>query len=298
LFTRKRGSKRPAFSPDQEKFSFVPIVEVRVDLLPTRAVGAREKNRKTMKMNMQKYWKAIGLIAVTLALGRGAQAQITDTNLPVVAIFAPDPTALEGTSSGAFTLIRYGATSNALTVDLTISGTASNGVDYTEISNVVVIPAGFLAVDIPVNPIVDNVNRGNKTVVLAVDTNAAYRVFNRRAVVEIIDDTFNIPRPTVTLVSPTNGSVYGFPATILLSATASDPDVAIKSVSFFANDEFLGRATNSPYSFTWTNAWPGRYAVFARAVDTVDQSTISAAAHITVTNSGGTSFPMPFTRAR
>jgi Bacterial Ig domain len=246
-----------------------------------------------MNMKLKQYWKTIGLLAVTLAVSKGVQAQDFDTNLPVVTIFAPDPTALEGTSSGAVTLTRNGSTSNALTVDLAISGSASNGVDYTQISNVVVIPAGFLAVDIPVNPIIDNVNRGNKSVVLTVETNAAYNVFRRHAVVEIIDDTFDIPKPTVTLVSPTNGSVYGFPTNITLLATATDPDVSITSVSFYANDDFLGKVTNSPYTLTWTNARPGHIAIFARAVDQVDQSTFSAPAHITVTNSGPNPFPFP-----
>ncbi len=241
--------------------------------------------KMNMKMNQYCNWKTVGLLAGMLAFGMATQAQVIDTNLPSVALFATDPTALEGTSSGAFTLIRYGNTNNALSVDLGISGTASNGVDYTQISNVVTIPAGMLAMDIPVNPIVDAANRGNKRVELTVETNAAYRALSRRAVVEIIDDTFNIPRPMVTLVSPTNGSVFAYPATIALQATASDPDVKITSVSFYADDEFLGKSTNSPYSLTWTNARPGRYAVFARAVDEVEQSTISAAAHIMVTNS-------------
>src|SRR5262249_41373747 len=156
--------------------------------------------------------------------------------------------------SGSFTLIRHGDSSAALTVDLVASGTASNGVDYAMIPATITIPAGSLAVDIPVDPIVDLVNRGNKTVVLTVGANANYHALVRRAVVVIIDDTFNIPPPTITLDSPTNGSVFGFPATIPLQASASDPDVSIKSVSFFAGDQFLGRATNSPYSLVWTNA--------------------------------------------
>jgi hypothetical protein len=240
--------------------------------------------------NKQSNWKTLGLLAGLLASGACVQAQTTTTNLPSVAILATDPTALEGTSSGAFTLVRYGATNSALAVDLAISGTASNGVDYASISNVVTIPAGTLAVDIPIQPIV--VNQGNKSVVLSVQTNAAYHAFDRHAEMKIIDDTFDIPPPTVMLLSPTNGSVYAFPATITLQAAASDPAVAIKSVSFYADDEFLGRATNSPYTLTWTNAWPGRYAVFARAVDQVGQSAVSTPAHIMVTNSTPlTNFP-------
>src|SRR5207249_3924617 len=123
-------------------------------------------------------------------------------------------------------------------------------------------------------------------VVLTVETNASYVVGKKgRAVVQIIDDAFNIPPPTVTLISPTNGSVFGYPATINLEATASDPEVPIQKVSFYADNYFLGQSTNSPYSFVWTNVFPGHYTVFARAVDQVGQSVFSAGARITVTNS-------------
>src|SRR5579859_3119035 len=75
-----------------------------------------------------------------------------DTTLPTVSILATDPTALEGTSTGAFTLLRFGPTNVDVSVDLAITGSASNGVDYATISTPVVVPAGTLAVDIPVTP--------------------------------------------------------------------------------------------------------------------------------------------------
>jgi hypothetical protein len=205
-------------------------------------------------------------------------------NLPVVTLVATDPTALEGTSTGAFTLLRHGPTNADLTVGLGISGTASNGVDYQTISNMITIPAGSLAVDIPVIPIIDNAVRGNKSVVLTVQSNANYVAFLRRAVVEIIDDTFNIPPPTVMITSPSNGSVFTNPVSITITATATDPDATIRSVSFFANDDFLGVSTNAPYSVTVSNLHAGFYALFARAVDNAGKSMLSAAVHITVTN--------------
>jgi hypothetical protein len=58
-------------------------------------------------------------------------------------------------------------------------------------------------------------------------------------------------------------------------------------VSFYENDSFLGKVTNSPYSLVWSNAPSGHYALFARAVDDVDHSAVSPPVHVTVTN------PMP-----
>jgi len=208
----------------------------------------------------------------------------SSTNGPFILLLATDPTALEGTSTGAFTLIRNGSDSNALTVDLVISGTASNGVDYAKISNAITIPAGFLAIDIPVTPIVDTNNRGNKTVTLSIAPGTNYQTGgDHRATVTIIDDVFNTPTPTVSIVAPTNSSTFAFPAAITITADASDPGASITSVSFFANDDFIGKVTSAPYTLVWSNAHGGHYALFARAVDTLNQSAVSAPVNITIT---------------
>jgi hypothetical protein len=223
------------------------------------------------------------LITSALAFGNHLRAQSATPNEPFVLILATDPTALEGTSSGAFTLIRNGDTNADLTVNLAIRGSASNGVDYVELAHTVTIPAGYLAVDIPVQPIIDSVNRGNKTVILTIETNANYqRGGDDQAVVTIIDDVFNTPAPTVAITSPTNGSTFTNPPVITLTAVASDPGAIIQSVSFYADDDFLGRATNAPYTLSWTNAKSGHYTLFARALDNLNQSTLSPLVQITV----------------
>jgi hypothetical protein len=223
-------------------------------------------------------------VTSALAFGSHLRAQSPATTEPFVEILATDPTALEGTSSGAFTLIRDGDTNADLTVYLEILGTASNGVDYAVITNAIVIPTNYLAVDIPVQPLIDTVNRGNKTVILKIETNANYQVGGARsAEVTIIDDVFNTPPPTVTITDPTNGSTFAYPADITLTAEASDPGAKIQSVSFYANDDFLGHATNAPYTLSWTNARAGNYTLFARAVDNLNQSALSSLVQITVT---------------
>jgi hypothetical protein len=214
-----------------------------------------------------------------------AQVSGSTTNPPLVVVVAPDPVALEGTSSGAFTLIRYGATDADLAVDLALSGTASNGVDYITISNVITIPKGSLAADVKVDPILDTANRGNKNVILTLKTNSDYRVGESRwAEVKIIDDVFDFLPPTVTLTSPTNTSVFTNPPSITLTAAVSDPNVLVQYVSFYANDDFLGRTTNSPYSLVWSNPPGGQFELFARVVDQFGRSALSAPVHITVTD--------------
>jgi Bacterial Ig domain len=224
-------------------------------------------------------WKSVSLIACTLMLGVSLQAQ----DLPRVRLRATDPSALSGTTGGAFTLIRHGDTNDALTVTVDISGTAANGVDYAPISTVLILPPGYLAVDIPVQPIADTVNRGNKTVVLTVQPSAAYTIAgSAKATVKIVDDVFDIPPPTVSMSSPADGSVFSLPATVTLQADVSDTELAIAGVSFYANDNFIGRVTNSPYTLVWTKSQAGKYAFFARAEDQLGKSAVSDPVHVTL----------------
>jgi hypothetical protein len=226
------------------------------------------------------------------------------SDLPQAQILATDPTALVGASTAAFTLIRNGPTNADLVVQYTISGSASNGVDYAKIAEAVTIPAGFLAADLAIQPIFDAARRGNKTVVLTLNTNAAYQLDSHsKATASLVDDVFNNLPPTVTLTIPTNGSVFTLPANVTLTAEASDTDGTVQKVSFYADDRFLGSATNSPYSLTWTNPPVGQHALFARAVDSLGKSTLSAPVHISVTNAApvvawvsptnGQVFPVP-----
>jgi hypothetical protein len=216
--------------------------------------------------------------------GSSVRAQ-DSTNPPLVVVVAPDPIAFEGTSSAAFSLIRYGATNDSLDVNILLSGTASNGVDYVTIPNVITIGAGALATDVKVDPIVNNANRGNKSVVVTVQTNSNYRISElHRTELKIIDDSFDFLPPTVTVTSPTNNSAFQDPASITVTADASDPGVNIQSVSFYANDRFLGSSKTSPYSITWSNPPSGQFALFARAVDQFGRSALSAPVHISVTD--------------
>ena len=205
------------------------------------------------------------------------------TNPPLVQVVAPDPTAFVGTSSGAFTLVRYGPTDKDLNVDVKLSGSASNGLDYVTISNIITIPSGSLAADVKVDPLLDKGNRGNKSVILTLETNSDYRIDGHHvAEVKIIDDVFDFLPPTVTITSPTNTSVFDEPASITITADANDPGVTIRYVSFYANDDLLGRETNSPYSLVWSNPPGGKFALFARAVDQFGRSALSSPVHITV----------------
>jgi hypothetical protein len=81
-----------------------------------------------------------------------------------------------GSASGMFTISREGDTSSALPVHLQIGGTASNGLDYASISNMVVIPANLALVAISVSPIRDGLPEGDETVEFTVLPDPGYVV--------------------------------------------------------------------------------------------------------------------------
>ena len=99
--------------------------------------------------------------------------------------------------------------------------------------------------------------------------------------------------PTVTLTGPPDGSLYAAPATVPLTATASDPDVSdtIDHVTFYANGSPIGTSSvpvAGVYSYSWTNVGDGPYALTAVSFDNHGApSPTSSTRNITVTSSGG-----------
>jgi len=94
--------------------------------------------------------------------------------------------------------------------------------------------------------------------------------------------------PTVTLTQPANGATFSAPATVNLSATASDTDGTVTKVEFFNGTTKLGEDTTAPYSFTWSGVSAGSYTLTARATDDVGGTATSAASMITVLSSTNT----------
>jgi hypothetical protein len=91
--------------------------------------------------------------------------------------------------------------------------------------------------------------------------------------------TLNSP-PSVALTAPADGTQFAAPATITLTASASDLDGTVVQVEFFRGTTSLGVDTTSPYSVTWNGAATGAYTLTARATDNL--GAIVASAPITV----------------
>lgn len=90
--------------------------------------------------------------------------------------------------------------------------------------------------------------------------------------------------PAVAITSPADGATFTAPASITITATASDPDGTVAQVEFHADGTPLGTDNAAPYGISWTNVAAGSYTLTARATDNAGGATTSAPIRITVTN--------------
>jgi hypothetical protein len=128
--------------------------------------------------------------------------------LPEVTIAATDDTATEqATTTGIFTVTRSGSTASALTVNYTVSGTATSGSDYVALSGSVVIPSGQPSAQIVVTPIDDAaVNEGDETVIATLAPDAAYAVDAPNSATVTITDNDIVAPDTIIDSGPTAAS--------------------------------------------------------------------------------------------
>ncbi|MFZ4773904.1 MAG: S8 family serine peptidase [Terrimicrobiaceae bacterium] len=101
------------------------------------------------------------------------------------------------------------------------------------------------------------------------------------------------PPPSVTLDSPTTGTVVLPNVPVTLTATATDKAIGggtgiVASVQFFNGATSLGIDTTAPYSLSWTPPAAGSYVLTALATDTEGAAATSAAVNLTVLSGNGT----------
>ena len=104
------------------------------------------------------------------------------TTLPTLSIVATDATATEpatasatASDTGVYTISRSGATTSALNFSYTISGTATNGIDYT-LSETASIPASAASTTITLTPKFDTLAEGSETAILTLASSASYTI--------------------------------------------------------------------------------------------------------------------------
>lgn len=134
-----------------------------------------------------------------------------------------------GAAVGKFYVSRAVGTTGALTVNYTLSGTATSGADYTGLTGSVVIPDGQSGEVVTFTPVDDALAEGTETVILTVSPDAAYSIDRPdSATLEIADN--ETPAVTVgfqsmaQLMSETPGPLGEYrDITVVLSAASASP---------------------------------------------------------------------------
>ncbi|PNJ95905.1 hypothetical protein CEP13_06865 [Cylindrospermopsis raciborskii C03] len=134
-------------------------------------------------------------VSLTLASGTGynigtsgaVTGTITNDDLPTINLiylptddgffFSRDTRVAEdGTSNLFYTFTRTGPTTNTLTVNYTIGGTATNGIDYGTIGESVTFAAGSSTATVIVNPTADTTPEDHETVSLTLASGTGYNI--------------------------------------------------------------------------------------------------------------------------
>lgn len=88
--------------------------------------------------------------------------------------------------------------------------------------------------------------------------------------------------PSVSLTAPLQGASFTAPASITLSASATDSDGSITRVEFYQGSTLIGTDTTAPYSVSWPMVAAGSYSLKAVARDNAGATTVSSTRDITV----------------
>jgi hypothetical protein len=190
---------------------------------------------------------------------------ILDNDKPRVKISATDANAAEsGLDTGTFTFTRWaGPTTGDLTVNYTVSGTATSDSDYSALSGSVVIPDGSTTAIVTVTPIDDFLIENDETVTVTISTDAAYHIDapTSATVTLASDDVGGVSvNPTSGLTTTETGGTDTF--TVVLDAVPSD------NVIIGLSSSDTGEGSVSPTLLTFTQGdWNSAQTVTVTGID-------------------------------
>jgi hypothetical protein len=243
--------------------------------------------------------------------------------VPIVSVRALQPDTTEpwpnaDFAPGFFEFSRRGPTNEPLTLYFDVGGTATAGVDYERLGNLIVIPAGQNAVRKKVDAIDDRLPEANETVVVKLGYGPVttepgilprYLIDPEQSSAElaILDNDRTNGPARIEITKPQSGQVFLLGAPVEIDAVAIDPNGYISRLEFYAGDRLIGvseivfiRApdpgTPIHHSFVWKEAPAGEHVLTARAIASTGERITSNPVRIIV---GSNSVPrVSFTAPR
>ena len=182
--------------------------------------------------------------ATVSATNNVATGTITDNDQPTVAVsVSPASVAEDGATNLVYTFTLSNPSAFATTVNYTLSGSATNGTDYTgsALTGTVTIPAGSTTATITIDPTTDTTFEGNETVIATITSassnSVALTATTAAATGTITDDDL----PTLSINSVSAAERSGFE---IFTVALSNPSSIATTVSLtLANGTGANAAT-------------------------------------------------------
>jgi Ca2+-binding RTX toxin-like protein len=251
-------------------------------------------------------------VALTLAAGSGYSigttvaviGTILNDDLPVITLAASSATVAEdGSTNLIYTFSRTGPTTSALTVNYTVSGTATLGTDYSGIAatpatKTVSFAANSAIATVTVDPTADAVIEPDETVALTLAAGSGYSIGTTVAVIGTI---LNDDLPVITLaVAPTAGVSEDGTANLIYTFSRTGPTTAALTVTYTVG----GTATlGTDYSgiaatpATKTVSFAANSAIATVTVDPTSDTTIEPDETVALTLAAGSGYSIGTTAA-
>ncbi len=176
-------------------------------------------------------------VTLTLASGTGytigttnaVTGTITNDDTNVTLAVSPASVTEDGTTNLVYTFTRSGSTTNALTVNYTLGGTATLNTDYTRTgtTNTVTFAANSSTATVTVDPTADTTVEPDETVTLTLAAGTGYTIGTTTAVTGTInnDDVSQLSINNITVVE-------GQDSNAILTVTVNNPNPQPISVNY------------------------------------------------------------------
>lgn len=209
--------------------------------------------------------------------------------------------AIEGCSPAIITVTRPQAKPYPQTVTYSMSGTATNGLDFTALSGSAIIPANATSTTITVTALQDGIVEGLETLIISINGSVCGGTVTETLTINIL--------PYPVIVKSLNDTICNGQS-IALSATAvpSNPNLTftwspVSSLSSASGNNVIASPTTTT-TYTITSSYPGCPSVDSTIKISVDptpvlslthtNSTCNGLANGSITATGSASMPMTF----
>ena len=167
---------------------------------------------------------------------------IRNDDLPGVTVTAIYTQATESGVPGIFQLNRTGSITKSLNVNYSLSGTATNGTDYSTLNGVATFASGSSTAIIFVNPTEDIIFEGNETAIFNLLTGTGYTVGTSNSSTITIAD--NDPQPQISINDVTLTEGNSGTKTANFAVTLSSPSNQTITVAYQTSNVFAVAGTD------------------------------------------------------